>query len=43
MDDNNIPLKSSGGTEVEVKDIKYNITTGLQKVFTNHTYDTQNQ
>ena len=40
---NNIPLKSSGGTEGEVKVIKYNITTGLQKVFTNHTYDTENQ
>ena len=37
---NNIPTKSSGGTEVEIKDNKYNITPGLQKVFTDKSYET---
>ena len=37
---NNLPVKSSGGTEVEINDNKYNITPGLQKVFTDKTYKT---
>ena len=37
---NNIPIKSTGGTEVKIKDNKYNITPGLQKVFTDKTYET---
>ena len=37
---NNLPIKSSGGTEVEINDNKYNITPGLQKVFTDKTYKT---
>ena len=34
---NNIPIKSPGGTEVEIKNKKYNITTGIQNVLTNKT------
>ena len=37
---NNLPVKSSGGTEVEINDNKYNITPGLQKVLTDKTYKT---
>ena len=37
---NNLPVKSSGGTEVEINDNKYNITPGLQKVFTDQSYET---
>ena len=37
---NNLPVKSCGGTEVEIKDNKNNITPGLQKVFTDKTYKT---
>ena len=37
---NNIPIKSSGGTEVEVNNNKYNITRGIQNILTNKTYNT---
>ena len=37
---NNIPIKSSGGTEVEIKNKKYNITQCIQNVLTNKTYKT---
>ena len=33
------PFKTPGGTEVEINDIKYKITPGLQKVFTDTSYD----
>ena len=36
------PIKMVGGTKVEINDIEYNITSGLQKVFTNKSYDTAN-
>ena len=36
---NSIPVKSSGATEVEIKKQKYNITSGIQKVFTDKSYD----
>ena len=36
---NNYPIKTLGGMEVEINDNKYNITPGLQKVFTDTTYD----
>ena len=36
---NNIPIKSSGGTEIEIKNNKYNITRGIQNALTNKTYD----
>ena len=35
---NNIPIKSPGGTEVEIKNKKYNITRGTRDVLTNKTY-----
>ena len=35
---NNMPIKSPGGTEVEVKNKKYNITPGIQNALTNKTY-----
>ena len=35
----NTPIKSSGGTEVEIKDKKYKITKGIQNVLTNKTYN----
>ena len=38
---NDLPVKSSGGTEVEIKNKKYNITPGIQKVFTDKPYDTE--
>ena len=31
---NNYPFKILRGTEVEINDIEYNITPGIQKVFT---------
>ena len=37
---NNQPIKMSRGTRVEIKDNEYKITPGLQKVFTNQSYDT---
>ena len=37
---NNYPVKMLRGTEVEINDNKCNITPGLQKVFTDKTYDT---
>ena len=37
---NNIPFKSSGGTEVEIKNKKYIITHAIQNVITNKTYNT---
>ena len=37
---NNHPIKMSKGTSVEINEIKYNISPGLQKVFTDHSYDT---
>ena len=37
---NNHPIKTSKGTNVEINENKYNISPGLQKVFTDHTYDT---
>ena len=39
---NNYPIKMVGGTKVEINDDQYNITSGLQKVFTNKSYDTAN-
>ena len=36
------PIKMIGGTKVEINDNEYNITSGLQKVFTNKSYDTAN-
>ena len=36
---NDYPIEMSGRTEVEINDNKYNITPGLQKVFTDTTYD----
>ena len=37
---NNYPIKTSKGNNVEINENKHNITPGLQKVFTDHTYDT---
>ena len=37
---NNYSIKMVGGTKVEINDFEYNITSGLQKVFTNKSYDT---
>ena len=39
---NNYPIKMVGGTKVEINDNEYNITSGLQKLFTNISYDTAN-
>ena len=39
---NNHPIKVLQGTKVEINDNVYNITSGLQKVFTNKSYDTAN-
>ena len=36
---NNIPIKSSGGIEVEIRNKKYNITRGIQNVLTDKTYN----
>ena len=38
----NFPIKMIGGTKVEINDNKYNITSGLQKAFTDKSYDTAN-
>ena len=37
---NNHRIKISKGTSVKINENKYKITPGLQKVFTNHSYDT---
>ena len=37
---NNYPIKMSEGTNVKINENKYNIIQGLQKVFTDQTYDT---
>ena len=39
---NNYPIKMVGGTKLEIIDNEYNISSGLQKVFTNKSYDTAN-
>ena len=39
---NNYPVKMVGGTKVEINGSEYNITPGLQKVFTDKTYDVAN-
>ena len=36
---NNYPIKTLRGTEIEINENKYSITQGLQKVFTDKTYD----
>ena len=36
------PIKMIGGTRVEIDDNEYNITSGLQKVFIDKSYDTAN-
>ena len=33
------PIKTPGGTQIEIDDNKYNITAGLQNVFTDKSYD----
>ena len=38
---NNIPIKSSGGTEVEIENKKYNITQGIRNVLIIKTYNTE--
>ena len=35
----NYPLKTLRGTEIEIYESQYNLTPGLQKVFTDTTYD----
>ena len=37
---NNYPIKMSGGTNVKISGNKYDITPGLQKVFTDTKYET---
>ena len=37
---NNHPIKTPRGTNVEINENEYNITPGLQKVFSDHSYDT---
>ena len=37
---NGYPIEILGGTEVEIKDKKYNITPGIQKVLVNTSYNT---
>ena len=37
---NNYPNKMVGGNEVEIIDNECNMTSGLQKVFTDKSYDT---
>ena len=39
---NNYPIKMIRGTKVEINDNEYNITSGLQKVFTNKSFGTTN-
>ena len=37
---NNYPIKRLRGTEVEIIDKEYNVTPGIQKVFTDSSYNT---
>ena len=37
---NNYPIKMTGGTKIEINENEYNITPGLQKVFTDTKYET---
>ena len=37
---NNYPIKTPSGTNIQINENEYNITPGLQKVFTDHSYDT---
>ena len=37
---NNYPIKTPKGTNIEINENDYNITPGLQKVITDHTYET---
>ena len=37
---NNYPIKTPKGTNIEINEKEYNITPGLQKVLTDHSYDT---
>ena len=37
---NNYPIKMLRGTKVKINENKYNITPGLEKVFTNQSYET---
>ena len=37
---NNLRIKSSGATEVEINNKKYNLSPGIQNVLTNKSYDT---
>ena len=37
---NNYPIKMLGGSKIEINEHEYNITPCLQKVLTNHTYNT---
>ena len=37
---NNYPIKMLRGTEVEMNDKDYNITPGIQKTFTDTSYNT---
>ena len=37
---NNYPIKMQGGTKLEINENEYNITPGLQKVFTDTKYET---
>ena len=37
---NNYPIKKLRGTEVRINDTEYNITPGIQKVYTDTTYNT---
>ena len=36
----NYPISKPGGSNIEINQNKYNVTPGLQKVFTDHSYDT---
>ena len=37
---NNYPIETPKGTNIEINENEYNITPGLQKVLTDHTYET---
>ena len=37
---NNYPISTPGANKIEINKKEYNITPGLQKVFTDHSYDT---
>ena len=39
---NNYPIEMVGGTKVKINNNEYNITSGLQKVLTDKSYDTAN-